>query len=179
MTDFGVLGGGPREILRLTMRKLLVPGLWLVALVGAAVVAVPVFILRPFSPQTASAVAVAYRLREMAPLLTAVLAGFGLVTAALAWWHSGRWARLAAVGALGITLGAAWLARQNHFEWMFNPLPNPAYASVAEAAAFVDPADMLIAVEGHGDAVAYPVRQMAYHHLVNDQVGGVPVVSTY
>jgi hypothetical protein len=161
------------------MRKLLVPGLWLAALVGTAVVAVPVVILRPFSPQTAPAVAVAYRLREAAPLLTAILAGFALVTGALAFWRSGRWARLGAVSALGITLGAAWLARQNHFEWMFNPLPSPAYASVAEAAVFVDPADMLIAVERNGDAVAYPVRQMAYHHLVNDVVGGVPVVSTY
>ena len=33
---------------------------------------------------------------------------------------------------------------------------------------------MVIAVELRGDAVAYPVRQMAYHHVVNDQVGGVP-----
>jgi hypothetical protein len=38
---------------------------------------------------------------------------------------------------------------------------------------------MVIAVEIAGDAVAYPVRQMAYHHLVNDVVGGRPVVSTY
>jgi hypothetical protein len=62
---------------------------------------------------------------------------------------------------------------------MFNPLRNPAFASTTEAASFVDPADMLIAVELQGDAVAYPVRQMAYHHVVNDQVGGTPVVSTY
>jgi len=27
--------------------------------------------------------------------------------------------------------------------------------------------------------VAWPVRQMAYHHIVEDKVGGVPVVSTY
>ena len=73
----------------------------------------------------------------------------------------------------------AWFARQNHFEWMFNPLRNPAYASTTAATTFVDPADMVIAVELRGDAVAYPVRQMAYHHLLNDEVGGVPVVSTY
>ena len=36
-----------------------------------------------------------------------------------------------------------------------------------------------MAVEAEGDAVAYPVRQMAYHHLVNDDVGTLPVVSTY
>jgi uncharacterized protein DUF3179 len=34
-------------------------------------------------------------------------------------------------------------------------------------------------VEIAGDAVAWPVRQMAYHHIVQDEVGGVPVVSTY
>jgi hypothetical protein len=27
--------------------------------------------------------------------------------------------------------------------------------------------------------VAYPVRQIAYHHLVEDSVGGVPIVATY
>ena len=30
-----------------------------------------------------------------------------------------------------------------------------------------------------GEAAAYPIRQMAYHHLVHDTVGGVPVVVTY
>ena len=30
-------------------------------------------------------------------------------------------------------LGVTWFARQNHFEWMFNPLPNAAYANVADA----------------------------------------------
>ena len=44
---------------------------------------------------------------------------------------------------------------------------------------FVSGADMVVAVEAEGDAVAYPVRQMAYHHLVNDDVGTLPVVSTY
>ncbi len=102
-----------------------------------------------------------------------------MLGAAVAWPRRSRSARLALGLSLVVAGGAAWLARQNHFEWMFNPLKNPAYASGAEAAAFVDPADMVIAVELRGDAVAYPVRQMAYHHVVNDQVGGVPIVSTY
>jgi hypothetical protein len=38
---------------------------------------------------------------------------------------------------------------------------------------------MVIAVETIADSVAYPVREMAYHHLVMDTVGGVPVVATY
>jgi hypothetical protein len=78
--------------------------------------------------------------------------------------------------ALGV--GAAWLSHQNHFEWMFASLPSAQYVHARDVR-FLDNPDMVVAVEINGDAVAYPVRQMAYHHLLNDQVGGVPVVSTY
>ena len=73
---------------------------------------------------------------------------------------------------------ATWFARQNHFEWMFNPLTSAAYAKISEAN-FVGDADMLLAVENEGEAVAYPIRLMAYHHLVQDTVGGTPIVATY
>lgn len=156
------------------------------SLVSVATVIVPVLILRPFSPQTARGVEIAYRLREASPIVTPVAAILVVILAVPLWRavsHEGRlkrWlARVALVPAVVLALGAAWLARQNHFEWMFGPLTRPEYARVSEAAANVEDADMVIAVEMNGDAVAYPVRQMAYHHLVNDQVGGVPVVSTY
>jgi len=29
------------------------------------------------------------------------------------------------------------------------------------------------------EPVAYPIRIMAYHHLVQDTVGGTPIVATY
>jgi hypothetical protein len=161
------------------MKRILLPALWAVALLSATVVLVPVFLLKPFSPQTSRAVTIAYYLREAAPLVSLVGAALVLAGIVVAWRGRRVWARLALVGSLVVASGAAWLARQNHFEWMFNPLKNPAYASAAEAAAFVDPADMVIAVELRGDAVAYPIRQMGYHHVVNDQVGGVPIVSTY
>ena len=75
-------------------------------------------------------------------------------------------------------LASTWFARQNHFEWMFNPLANTAYAKSNEAA-FVGENDMVLAVEIKDEAVAYPVRLMAYHHLVQDTVGGTPIVATY
>jgi Protein of unknown function (DUF3179) len=161
------------------MKRILLPAVWAVTLVSASVVLVPVFLLKPFSPQTPRAVALAYYLRETAPLMSLVCGGLVLGGVVAAWRQRRIWARLSLAASLALAGGAFWLARQNHFEWMFNPLKSPAYASGAEAAAFVDPADMVIAVELHGDAVAYPVRQMAYHHVVNDQVGGVPIVSTY
>jgi hypothetical protein len=73
---------------------------------------------------------------------------------------------------------AAWLARQNVFEWMFNPLPQPAFVS-ARGASFLEPGDLVLAVHVGDDAAAYPIRQMAYHHLVNDRIGRTPAVVTY
>ena len=71
-----------------------------------------------------------------------------------------------------------WFARQNHFEWMFNPLPHSSYAKVTDAS-FVSDSDMVLAVTINGESAAYPVRLMAYHHVVQDQVGGTPIVATY
>jgi hypothetical protein len=61
---------------------------------------------------------------------------------------------------------------------MFNPLANSSYAKTNEAD-FVADDEMVLAIELNGEAAAYPVRQMAYHHLVHDTVGGVPIVATY
>jgi ABC-type nickel/cobalt efflux system permease component RcnA len=143
-------------------------------------VAIPVVLIMPFKPQTPLSVALSFELRQKAAVVTLVgaILLFALLVRlarnATRWW---QWPPIVLLAALGAA--PTWFARQNHFEWMFNPLAHPAYASAREAAAFVDPADMVIAVGLGGDAVAYPVRQMAYHHVVNDQVGGVPIVSTY
>jgi len=154
----------------------------LAALVAAGMlvwVALPASLIQPFKAQTAFGVALSYELRSRAAMVT--LAGSLLLLGLLVrlarhatrWWQWPPLVLLAAVGAL-----ATWFARQNHFEWMFNPLPDPTYAPAA-LVDFVDDRDMVVAVEIGGDAVAWPVRQMAYHHIVEDKVGGVPVVSTY
>jgi len=38
---------------------------------------------------------------------------------------------------------------------------------------------MVMAIRFGGDARAYPISQMAYHHVLNDVVGDVPVAVTY
>jgi hypothetical protein len=38
---------------------------------------------------------------------------------------------------------------------------------------------MILAVRYSNDARAYPIREMAYHHILNDVVGGVPIAVTY
>jgi hypothetical protein len=77
-----------------------------------------------------------------------------------------------------LSFPVVWFSRQNHFEWMFKPLPNPEYSRAAEATGVAD-SDIVMAVEINGEAVAYPIREMGYHHVVEDVVGGVPVAATY
>jgi len=38
---------------------------------------------------------------------------------------------------------------------------------------------MVLAIQFGPDARAYPISEMAYHHIVNDWVNGVPVAVTY
>jgi hypothetical protein len=151
----------------------------LVVAISLIVVAVPVVLLRPFVPQTTASVAMAFALRRWSPWVTlaAALIGFGLTVRI--WRHSPRFVSRGGLTVLMfLTLVTTWAARQNHFEWMFAPLPDARFIRAAEAGA-VEPGDMVLAVLIKGDAAAYPVRQLAYHHLVEDAVGGVPVVATY
>src|SRR6185503_12293399 len=122
---------------------------WLMLIVLVALVLVvvltPVFLIMPFKAQTSRTMEISYLMRRWSPWLT-VLTSLLVLAIALRLWIGGRWfARIALVILLLPTLGATWLARQNHFEWMFNPLPYPAYAKAADAS-FVNDDDHLLAV---------------------------------
>jgi hypothetical protein len=158
-------------------------GLW-AALVGLtlvclAIVMVPVFLIRPFSPQTPATMELAFALRRWSPLVTLASLVLGLFLL-FRLWNPGRriLARSAAILTVIVLGVTTWAARQNHFEWMFAPLPGPGFVRASDAG-FVEPRDMVLTVAQNGDPVAFPVRQLAYHHLVEDSVGGVPIVATY
>lgn len=152
--------------------------LLLIVVVTLTIVFIPVWLIMPFKMQTARGISLSYALKSWSPSLTL---GALIISLALCIWLS-RGARWYGWVALMITLlplfVVAWFARQNHFEWMFNPLPKPEYAKVSQAD-FIKDNEMVMSVVINGEAVAYPVRQMAYHHVVQDQVGGLQVVTTY
>ena len=152
----------------------------LVALAALLVIAVPVYLIMPFRAQPEWAVTVGYSLERAAPVVTlvAALTVIGLVIMGWRAGSWGRWRKGAAVLVVVLTGATAWLARQNRFEWMFAPLPNPAFARPAEAD-WISSGEMVLAVTVNGESVAYPRSQLAYHHLVQDSVGGVPIVATY
>lgn len=159
-------------------RKLVWLMLFVLVIAVLAMVLTPVFLIMPFKAQTTRTVEISYLLRRWSPLVTLLFTAV-ILLAAIKLWMGGRWwSRIALVILLVPTLGATWLARQNHFEWMFNPLPNPAYAKTTEVN-FVSDEDRVLAVTIGDESVAYPVRLMAYHHVVEDTVGGTPIVATY
>ena len=159
-------------------RKLVWLMFFVLVIAVLAIVLTPVFLIMPFKAQTPRTMELSYLMRRWSPWLT-LLASLLILTIAFRLWIGGRWfGRIALVILLLPTLGATWLARQNHFLWMFNPLPNPAYAKPADAN-YVNDDDRVLAVAINGEVVAYPIRLMGYHHVVEDTVGGTPIVATY
>lgn len=159
-------------------RKLVWLLLFVLVIAVVAFVLTPVFLIMPFKAQTPRILEVSYVMRRFSPLLT-LLVGLIILTLTTGLWINARWWGRAILLLLLVPVFAVtWLARQNHFEWMFNPLPNPAYARL-EHADFMSDEDRVLAVTIGDESAAYPIRLMGYHHLVGDTVGGVPIVATY
>ncbi len=151
----------------------------LLVVLSIALVIAPAWILNPFAPETSRGLQIAYTAKHEAPLITVAFVAAALMLVWSMWRHARSWWRKALmIVAVLLISGMAVLARQNHFEWMFAPLQDARFVRANEAS-FVDPGDMLLTVTHNNDAAAYPVRQLAYHHIVHDSVGGVPLVVTY
>lgn len=106
---------------------------------------------------------------------------FGLMTLAgvrAAFGVEPKWKRilpvLALVPAFGITGVFNFVMTADH---MFHEPVNPVYLGQDKNA--VDPEAVVIGVEHNGEARAYPVRFIVYHHQVRDTIGGKPVMVTY
>ncbi len=135
-----------------------------------AVVAIPMFIIQPFRSQSATNLQLALWLRHWGPWVASICAMLAVVLA----WRSRQWQ---AIGFAILPIAAAVLSFVNIFEIMFHPVLNPAFAAAKEAG--IEDDDMVLAVNLGTEARAYPVRMLAYHHIVNDRIGGVPIVATY
>ena len=141
-----------------------------------ALVVLPLALDQPFGTQTARTLEAIYAMRRWSPIVTVLGLAALAVLAAISLRRRRTWLSLVGfAGVLTLAIAAAWFARQNHFEWMFNPLPQPRLRRRPRKATFVDAGrsgDGRVDVDG--DAVAYPIRQIGYHHVVNDGIGGTP-----
>lgn len=147
------------------------------ALVGIGLFFVPGLIIRPFSHQAPSALVLAMSLRQRAPWGTLIAAIICAIFALVLWQGGNLRRKIVICSVLFLVAFSAVMSRLNYFEWMFHPVDSPQFES--EAASKLDAGEMILAVRFGGDARAYPIRQMAYHHILNDVVNGTPVAVTY
>jgi hypothetical protein len=138
----------------------------------------PIYVIRPFRAQgpkelLAALAVIRYRAAGMAVCVAGALA------AAVWYWRRERRKMRRLGSALGILIvaGAAMLSRINIYELMFHPAGQPTFSPANETK--LDGGEMVIAVKVGRSARAYPIRSMSYHHVVNDVLGGVPIVATY
>ena len=162
------------------MRKSLIFALMLAVCLAVSLAAVvyPIYVIRPFRHQGASELAWALAVSRFRPAIT-VISALAAVLAVLGFWQAQprRWKRaLSAAGGV-LVVAMAFLARVNVYELMFHPIQRPSFRAAREVK--LDGAEKVIAVRVGGEARAYPIRSMSYHHMVNDVVGGAAIVATY
>ena len=170
--------GGARTNRRL-QNLVMASCLFLLSLVALALALFPMYIIRPFREQKPAALqhALWVTLHDK-PIL------FGLflliaICALFVWRRAGRVPRLVLLApAMGIALVAAAAAWVNPYEQiMFHPFGEPRYVTIQQAG--IDAKDMVIAVTLGGESRAYPIREMGYHHVVNDRLHQLPIAVTY
>lgn len=149
----------------------------LLTVTGIALFLIPAFIIRPFRYQSASALSLAIRVKWIAPAATAIACAAVLVLALSLWRTVSKVARAALVAAMLLSAASAVMARLNYFEWMFQPIRAAGFVAAGDA--HLSDKEMVMTVQIGPDARAYPIRQMAYHHILNDTAGGVPIAVTY
>ena len=162
-------------------RRLENRGLWLLlgllAMFSLSLFLIPAFVIRPFRHQSERALDLAITVKRIAPALAvAALAGVLALSVRL-WRRSSRVSRAGIVMALVLSAASAVMVRQNYFEWMFHPIRAAGFISAGDA--HLGDKEMVMAVRIGREARAYPIVQMAYHHILNDTVGEVPIAVTY
>jgi hypothetical protein len=138
----------------------------------------PIYVIRPFRHQSARELAVALVVARFRVVIT-VISAVAAIAALIGYWRKrpsiGRRVLQTAGAVLVVVL--AFLARINVYELMFHPDVHPSFTAAQRVK--LDGAEKVIAVRIGGEARAYPIRGMSYHHLLNDVVGGVAIVATY
>ena len=112
-----------------------------------------------------------------APWGTLAAALVCLVFALILWGAANKWRKVVLAFVMVLVAFSAVMGRLNYFEWMFHPVDSPQFESAS--ASKLDKSEMILAIRYGSDARAYSIREMAYHHILNDDVAGVPVAVTY
>jgi hypothetical protein len=170
--------GGIMQAIKKLLRQ---PMLWLGAslLLSLFLLAYPIYVIRPFRYQGASELAFALAIVRFRPAILIALSVAAVFMALLCWRRQrcSTWQRVAASLCAGLVVMIAFLSRINMYELMFHPIDRATFSRASGVK--LDDKEEVIAIQVNREARAYPVRSMSYHHIVNDELGGLPVVATY
>ena len=138
----------------------------------------PIYVIRPFRAQGVRELELALVVVHYRPLIT-LLSACAALLAMAGYWHQRplSWRRFLAPAGAALVVVLAVLARVNIYEIMFHPIEHSTFTAAAQVK--LDPDEKVIAVLVNGEARAYPIRSMAYHHVINDMVGRVAIAATY
>jgi hypothetical protein len=101
-----------------------------------------------------------------------------MLTGFAAAWRGPLWRKAVVVILLAVAGGVTWLTnRVMAADAMFQQPRTLTMAGAADNT--VDRARLVVGVVQNGEARAYPIQFIGYHHQVRDVVGGVPVMVTY
>jgi len=154
--------------------------LWLLGLLVAfslSLFLIPAFVIRPFTHQSEYGLRLAIAIMRISPALTVAALGGVLALGFSLWRSSSKLLRTGIVTALVLSAASAVMARQNYFEWMFRPITAAGFISAGDS--HLSDKEMVMAVQIGPESRAYPIVQMAYHHILNDTVADEPIVITY
>jgi hypothetical protein len=136
----------------------------------ALILAPPVVALPPVN-QTPAMLAAAHLAQALSPFTSVLLAAL----AAVQLWRRRTWSTAAL---LAVTLICVALSRVNLLERVFAPARDAQTTAIGTFHNVRD-TDMVIGVVIGGQSRAYPVRYLAYHHMLNDHLGSTALLPTY
>jgi hypothetical protein len=145
--------------------------LFALTILDVALIIAPLVAALPPVNQTPSMLAAVRFVQTVAPILSVGVA----VMAAIVLWRRRSWS---AAALLVVSMGCVTLSRVNLLERVFAPARGAETVGIASFHDVRD-TDMVIGVVIGGQSRAYPVRYLAYHHMLNDQLGSTALLPTY
>jgi ABC-type transport system involved in cytochrome c biogenesis permease subunit len=137
----------------------------------------PIYVIRPFRAQGARELAIALVVMRFRSAATLISSAAALAALILYWRVQPRRRRAFAAAGAVLLCGLTALARVNVYELMFHPDDHPSFAAASRTK--LDKDEKVIAIKIGPAARAYPIRNISYHHVINDVLDNVAIVATY
>jgi hypothetical protein len=138
----------------------------------------PMLIAHPLIEQTPGMLTTAYWVRTVAPVLSLVFVAIFALVLWRIWPKTRQNLRILAV-LMAIPVVAVVLTSRSLFtEWFFAPAAGADFVVVRDYSDIADD-DMVMGIEVDGKWRAYPIRYLAFHHMLNDQLGSAFLLPTY